>query len=198
MVALVTLNIQSKENMPTDTNRNGQITLILGGTRSGKSSFAQELAEKSGHKLVYIATAEAFDDEMTDRIHRHQQDRGPNWQTVEENRDIASVIAVHSAPQVTLLIDCLTIWLSNLMLAEADIDAAVDQLVKTLSTAQGSIILVSNEVGSGIVPETALGRRFRDESGWMNQRVATAAHNVALITAGLPLWLKRQPAEKIL
>ena len=79
MVALVTLNIQSKENMPTDTNRNGQITLILGGTRSGKSSFAQELAEKSGHKLLYIATAEAFDDEMTDRIHRHQQDRGPNW-----------------------------------------------------------------------------------------------------------------------
>lgn len=177
--------------MPTDTDINAQITLILGGTRSGKSSFAQKLAEQSGNQLVYIATAEAFDEEMANRIDRHQQDRGPAWQTVEESRDLAAAIAAHSAHGTTVLIDCLTIWLSNLMLAEADIAAAQDALGKALTEAPGPIILVSNEVGSGIVPESALGRRFRDESGWMNQTVAAIADSVALITAGLPLWLKQ-------
>ncbi|MEO9598905.1 bifunctional adenosylcobinamide kinase/adenosylcobinamide-phosphate guanylyltransferase [Parasphingorhabdus sp.] len=177
--------------MSADIVKNEHITLILGGTRSGKSSFAQDLAEKNGDKLVYVATAQAFDEEMEDRIHRHQNDRGSGWQTVEETRDLASVITAYSSPETMLLIDCLTIWLSNLMLAEADLETAQDQLVKALSEAPGPIIMVSNEVGAGIVPETPLGRRFRDESGWMNQRVAAAAHDVALITAGLPLWLKQ-------
>lgn len=181
--------------MPATTENQGQITLILGGTRSGKSRFAQELAEESGNALVYIATAEAFDAEMADRIDRHKKDRGPQWQTVEETTDIAAMIAAHSAPQVTILIDCLTIWLSNLMLGpadkELDIETAQEQLAGALTKARGPVILVSNEVGSGIVPDSALGREFRDEAGRMNQRIAAAAGDVALITAGLPLWLKR-------
>lgn len=181
--------------MPADTDINGQITLILGGTRSGKSSFAQKLAEESRKNLLYIATAEAFDQEMTDRIERHQHDRGPDWQTIEESRDIAATIATRSSPQVTILVDCLTIWLSNLMLTDTDIEAASEKLIDALKAAPGPVILVSNEVGSGIVPENPLGRKFRDESGRMNQRVAAISDNVALIVAGLPLCLKSGQAE---
>ncbi|MEW4466212.1 bifunctional adenosylcobinamide kinase/adenosylcobinamide-phosphate guanylyltransferase [Parasphingorhabdus sp. JC815] len=177
--------------MSADNEKQGRITLILGGARSGKSRFAQQLAEESSNKLIYIATAEAFDREMADRINRHKNDRGPRWQTVEEATDIAAVIAAHSRPQVTILIDCLTLWLSNLMLEKADIEAVQEQLIEALDNASGPVILVSNEVGSGIVPDSALGREFRDEAGRMNQRIAAAAGNVALITAGLPLWLKR-------
>lgn len=177
--------------MPIKSDRSGHISLILGGTRSGKSNFAQHFAEQSNRQLIYVATAEAFDEEMTDRISRHQHDRGPQWQTVEETLNLAAAIANHSNPQTTLLVDCLTIWLSNVMLADQNITAAVDGLVEALSSASGAVILVSNEVGSGIVPESALGRQFRDEAGWMNQRIAAAADDVALITAGLPLWLKR-------
>ncbi|QTD56770.1 bifunctional adenosylcobinamide kinase/adenosylcobinamide-phosphate guanylyltransferase [Parasphingorhabdus cellanae] len=180
--------------MPTKSDRSSHITLVLGGTRSGKSSFAQRLAEQNGDKLVYIATAEAFDDEMTDRIARHQQDRGEQWHTVEETLDLATIITTHSAQKTTLLIDCLTIWLSNVMLADRNIATTVDGLAQSISNAPGPVILVSNEVGSGIVPESALGREFRDESGWMNQRIAAAADDVALITAGLPQWLKRDGA----
>ncbi|MEP2102016.1 MAG: bifunctional adenosylcobinamide kinase/adenosylcobinamide-phosphate guanylyltransferase [Parasphingorhabdus sp.] len=180
--------------MPIKSDRSGQITLILGGTRSGKSSFAQKMAEESGRQLIYIATAEAFDEEMTDRIARHQQDRGPVWQTVEEPLDLAAAITAHSSQQTTVLVDCLTIWLSNIMLADQDITAALDALGQALSNASGPVILVSNEVGSGIVPETPLGRQFRDEAGWMNQRMAAVAGDVALITAGLPLWLKQDGA----
>ncbi len=180
--------------MPIKSDRSGHITLVLGGTRSGKSSFAQHLAEESNRQLIYIATAEAFDDEMTDRISRHQQDRGAEWQTVEETLDLAAAITAHSSPKTTILVDCLTIWLSNVMLANQDIATALDALAQALANAPGLVILVSNEVGSGIVPESALGRQFRDEAGWMNQRVAAAADNVALITAGLPLWLKQASA----
>jgi adenosylcobinamide kinase/adenosylcobinamide-phosphate guanylyltransferase len=176
------------------SDRSGHITLVLGGTRSGKSNFAQSLAEESNRQLVYIATAEAFDEEMSDRIARHKQDRGSRWTTVEEPLDIAAVITAHSNQETTLLIDCLTIWLSNVMLAGQDVAAAVDGLAQALSRASASIVLVSNEVGSGIVPESTLGRQFRDEAGWMNQRIAAAAEDVALITAGLPLWLKRASA----
>lgn len=176
------------------SDRSGHITLVLGGTRSGKSSFAQSLAEESGKRLVYIATAEALDEEMSDRIARHKQDRGSRWTTVEEPLDIAAVITAHSNQETTLLIDCLTIWLSNVMLAGQDVATAVDGLAQALSRASASMILVSNEVGSGIVPESTLGRQFRDEAGWMNQRIAAAADDVALVTAGLPLWLKRASA----
>ncbi|GAA0468521.1 bifunctional adenosylcobinamide kinase/adenosylcobinamide-phosphate guanylyltransferase [Parasphingorhabdus litoris] len=180
--------------MPTKSDRSGHVTLVLGGTRSGKSSFAQRLAEESEGDLVYIATAQAFDEEMSDRIARHKQDRGKKWQTIEEPFDLAEIVSSQSSRKTTLLIDCLTIWLSNLMLANHDTDAALENFVSAISSAKGQIILVSNEVGSGIVPETALGRRFRDEAGWMNQRIAAATDEVALVTAGLPLWLKQDSA----
>lgn len=151
-----------------------------------------------GGHLIYVATAEAFDAEMTDRINRHRKDRGPNWQTIEENINIADVILEKSSPGVTILVDCLTIWLSNLMLTETDIVSELDKLIEILTDIRGSVIFVSNEVGSGVVPESPLGRQFPDEAGWMNQRIAAEAGEVALITAGLPLWLKRQEAGRSL
>ncbi len=176
--------------MSSDSNGPPRSTLILGGTRSGKSSFAQRLAEENAGGLIYLATAEAFDAEMTDRINRHREDRGPNWQTVEENIDITNIILEKSSPGTTILVDCLTIWLSNLMLAEVDIENELNKLIGILDDIQGPVIFVSNEVGSGVVPQSPLGRQFRDEAGWMNQRIAASATEVALITAGLPIWLK--------
>lgn len=166
-------------------------TLILGGARSGKSRFAQQLAENSGKpELVYIATAAAYDTEMADRIARHRADRDQRWTTIEEQLALPDIIAHEAAPHRVLLIDCLTLWLSNLMLGAADVIGATTGLLAALGTAEGAIILVSNEVGSGIVPETPLGRAFRDEAGRLNQLVAATADRAALIVAGLPLWLK--------
>jgi adenosylcobinamide kinase/adenosylcobinamide-phosphate guanylyltransferase len=168
----------------------GKCTLILGGARSGKSRFAQALAEQGEGRLVYVATAGAYDAEMEERIERHREDRGERWETVEEQYDLAGVIARHSGSGRTLLVDCLTLWLSNLMLDERDVGAAFDGMIAALEACDGHVILVSNEVGSGIVPETPLGRAFRDEAGRLNQRVAAQADAVALVVAGLPLWLK--------
>jgi adenosylcobinamide kinase/adenosylcobinamide-phosphate guanylyltransferase len=168
----------------------GRTTVILGGARSGKSRFAQGLAEQSEGRLVYVATAGAYDAEMEERIERHRSDRGERWDTVEEQYDLAGVIAGHSGTGKTLLVDCLTLWLSNLMLGEQDVAAVLDGLIAALKACDGHVILVSNEVGSGIVPETPLGRAFRDEAGRLNQRVAAQADAVALVVAGLPLWLK--------
>jgi adenosylcobinamide kinase/adenosylcobinamide-phosphate guanylyltransferase len=168
----------------------GRTTLILGGARSGKSRFAQALAEQSEVRLVYVATAGAYDAEMEERIERHREDRGERWETVEEQYDLAAVIARHSGSGATLLIDCLTLWLSNMMLNEQDVARALDGIIAALKVCDGHVILVSNEVGSGIVPETPLGRAFRDEAGRLNQRVAAQADAVALVVAGLPLWLK--------
>lgn len=169
----------------------GKCTLILGGARSGKSRFAQALAEQGKGPLVYVATAGAYDAEMEERIERHREDRGGRWETVEEQYDLADVIARHSGPG-TMLVDCLTLWLSNLMLGERDVGAATEGLVAALKACDRHVILVSNEVGSGIVPETPLGRAFRDEAGRLNQRIAAQADAVALVVAGLPLWLKGQ------
>jgi adenosylcobinamide kinase / adenosylcobinamide-phosphate guanylyltransferase len=165
-------------------------TFVLGGARSGKSSFAQRLAEESSGELIYIATAQAFDDEMTERITRHKADRGPRWQTVECPVELAEVIAAHPGANKTILIDCLTLWLSNLILGERDVANAVSGLIKALKNSQAQIILVSNEVGQGIVPDNALARRFRDEAGWLNQTIAKTADTVWFVTAGLPQRLK--------
>jgi adenosylcobinamide kinase/adenosylcobinamide-phosphate guanylyltransferase len=164
----------------------------LGGARSGKSRFAQALAEQGQGPLVYVATAGAYDAEMAERIERHRSDRGGRWETVEEQYDLSGALVRHSGSGATLLVDCLTLWLSNLMLGERDVGAALDGLVAALKACDGHVILVSNEVGSGIVPETPLGRVFRDEAGRLNQRVAAEADAVALVVAGLPLWLKGQ------
>ena len=164
--------------------------LILGGARSGKSRYAQSLAEALDGSLIFVATGEAFDDEMADRIDRHQADRGPRWQTVEAPLALGDAIRAHAGPDKLLLIDCLTLWVSNLMHAECDITTATDDLIAAMRDAPGPIILVSNEVGLGIVPDNALARRFRDEAGRVNQAVAAAASEVSFVAAGLPLRLK--------
>lgn len=138
-------------------------------------------------ELVYIATGQALDDEMADRIGRHRADRGPRWRTVECPIDLAAAVVAESAAGRVLLVDCLTLWLSNLMFAEQDSEAASASLVAALAASPSTIMLVSNEVGCGIVPENALARRFRDEAGRLNQAIAAAADTVFLVAAGLTL-----------
>jgi adenosylcobinamide kinase/adenosylcobinamide-phosphate guanylyltransferase len=164
------------------------IVLLLGGARSGKSRIAQTRAEALPGELIYIATGEALDAEMAERIARHRADRGPRWRTAEAPLDLPDAIRRESGH--VLLVDCLTLWLSNLMMCEHDITAATDRLLTALDSATGTVLLVSNEVGLGIVPENALARRFRDEAGRLNQRVAGAADEVLLIAAGLSLRMK--------
>ncbi len=170
--------------------KSGQISLVLGGARSGKSTFAQRLAEVSDSDLVYIATAQAFDTEMAERIFRHQLDRGSRWQTVECPLDLANAIAAHRSESKTILVDCLTLWLTNLMLGNHDVTVATSGLIAELTSTSCNVILVSNEVGQGIVPENPLARRFRDEAGWLHQALAAAADSVWFVTAGLPQQLK--------
>lgn len=167
----------------------GRSLFVLGGARSGKSHHAQAMAEaaaaETGGTLVYIATAQAFDGEMTDRIARHRADRDLRWRTIEAPLSLAETLATSDGAGVVMLVDCLTLWLSNLLLAEADIDAATDTLLSTLATLEGKIILVSNEVGLGIVPDNALARRFRDVAGMLHQRIAGQVDSVDMVAAGL-------------
>ncbi|MFC7290422.1 bifunctional adenosylcobinamide kinase/adenosylcobinamide-phosphate guanylyltransferase [Hirschia litorea] len=166
------------------------VIFILGGARSGKSRRAQALCEALSLKRIYIATGQAFDVEMEDRIKRHQQDRDESWTTVEAPLDLVKAVETHAEPDNVVLIDCLTLWLSNLMHRERDIVLETANLIEALSLASGNIILVSNEVGLGLVPETPLGRAFRDEQGRLNQKIAAMADKVEFIAAGLPLSLK--------
>ncbi|MES2066821.1 MAG: bifunctional adenosylcobinamide kinase/adenosylcobinamide-phosphate guanylyltransferase [Pseudomonadota bacterium] len=164
--------------------------LILGGARSGKSAFAQRQAEGLPGALLYVATAQALDGEMDDRIARHRAERGARWQTLEVPLALAEAIAAHSRPETVLLIDCLTLWASNLLFAEADLASAIDDLTAAIAAAPGKILLVSNEVGLGIVPDNALARRFRDMAGTINQAIARTVDSVVFVAAGLPLVLK--------
>ncbi|GJM03455.1 MAG: adenosylcobinamide kinase/adenosylcobinamide phosphate guanyltransferase [Rhodomicrobium sp.] len=177
----------------SNTTPRGKIDLILGGARSGKSRFAETEAEAYPEK-IYIATAErdksGLDHEMTARIKAHQDRRGENWQSIEEPIEIYSIIDNKSRCGNVILIDCLTLWLSNLMHHQKDLDLHTSRLIESLGKAEGAIIMVTNEVGLSIVPENALARRFRDEQGRLNQILAKAAHNVVFIAAGLPLCLK--------
>ncbi len=167
--------------------------LVLGGARSGKTRYAQRLVEAAGGGIL-IATAEAGDAEMAERIARHQQDRGPDWQTVEEPLRLVETLTALAGSEGDagrpILVDCLTLWLSNLMLAGQNPAQEVERLAACLPGLHTPVILVSNEVGLGIVPENALARRFRDQAGWMNQRIAAAATRVVFVAAGLPLPLK--------
>jgi adenosylcobinamide kinase/adenosylcobinamide-phosphate guanylyltransferase len=164
--------------------------LILGGARSGKTRRALTLAESSGKAPVYIATAQAFDGEMQDRIDRHKAERGDAWRTIEAPLDLPDAISAATAPDTVLLVDCLTLWLSNLTFAQRDIIAQTDHLIQALKDAAGPVLVVSNEVGLGIVPDNALARQFRDDQGRLNQSVAAAVDHVEFIAAGLPLTIK--------
>lgn len=182
-------------------------TLVIGGARSGKSTYAEMLASTSEHannkKIIYIATAQRSDVEMAQRITHHQHTRDKAWRTVEEPIALAAAIEKFSTSESVLLIDCLTVWLSNLLFSEpqdfpevgtitapACFHTERDAFLQALAQAQGDVILVSNEVGQGIVPEGAVSRWFVDEAGRLNQAVAAACEHAVMIVAGLPLKLK--------
>lgn len=168
----------------------GSVVLFLGGARSGKSRLALARAESLRGERVYIATAEALDAEMAERIARHQADRGPHWRTLEVPVALPEAIRSEGVAGRVLLVDCLTLWLTNLMLREHDIADATTRLLSALEQQRGTVLLVSNEVGLGIVPENALARRFRDEAGRLHQRVAAMADEVMFVAAGLALRMK--------
>lgn len=165
------------------------LTLVVGGARSGKSAFAEGLVTASGRARRYIATAEAWDDEMRDRIARHQSDRGPAWTTVEAPLDLAAALAGARSDEA-VLVDCATLWLTNHLLAEHDLAAETAGLLAALAASPAPVVIVSNETGWGIVPENALARRFRDEQGRLNQRLAAVSGLVVTVIAGLPMVLK--------
>ena len=173
-----------------DRKVNISTLLVLGGARSGKSRYAQEIVENARLEPWLIATAQAFDSEMTDRIARHRADRGPSWHLLEEPIQLAQALAQAAQPGRIVLVDCLTLWLSNLMLADIDMEAAGLALAKVLPRLQSPVVFVSNEVGTGIVPENALARRFRDAQGQLNQTLAQACAAVVMVQAGLPVQLK--------
>lgn len=166
-------------------------TLVLGGARSGKSAFAERLTAEMNFTKVYLATATPGDDEMQVRIAQHRKQRGENWITIEEPLALVDTLTRESTIGRVILVDCLTLWLSNLMMAERDPEVEAKRLVRFLDVSRYPIVFVSNEVGLGLVPETPLGRAFRDAQGRLNQTIAAAVNNVAFVAAGLPLWLKR-------
>lgn len=172
--------------------RDAQLTLVLGGARSGKSRYGEAAITALPPPWIYIATAQALDGEMTARVAEHRARRGADWQTVDAPRDLAGALA-RAPNQTPVLVDCLTLWLSNLMLADADIDMEIARLEDALSRWRSPMVLVSNEVGLGIVPDNALARRFRDHQGRLNQRIAARADRVVMMVAGLPMILKEQP-----
>lgn len=166
------------------------IYFIIGGARSGKSSYAESLARNSGSDVIYIATAQAYDDEMQRRIQQHKNQRPGAWVTVEEPIEISDVIRNESAVNNCLLIDCLTLWVTNLLSADKNITDYKDRLVEALGCVKGDIILVSNETGMGVVPLGELTRRYCDEAGWLHQKIAALADQVILMVAGIPVVIK--------
>ena len=171
--------------------------IVLGGARSGKSAYALSLAEATAPERLFVATAEARDDEMAARIARHRSERGPGWATLEEPFKIAEALAEQARPGRVVVVDCLTLWLSNLMLAERDPAPAIAALAEAVAALQGPAILVSNEVGLGIVPDNRLGREFRDWQGEANRAVASACDAAVFVAAGLAVQLKPAPAPDL-
>lgn len=165
-------------------------TFILGGARSGKSVLAERLARESALLLHYIATGQAWDAEMRERIVQHQSRRGPEWTTIEAPIELACAITPLDFDVNAILIDCLTLWVTNLMMAERDMDEAFERLASTIAGAKARIFIVSNEVGLGIVPDNAMARAFRDHAGRLHQKIAAVADEVYFVAAGLPLKMK--------
>jgi len=180
--------------MPPSTDSSQQTHLILGGARSGKSRYAENLAKKSGKEVIYIATAKIFDDEIKKRVERHQQDRQKAWKTIEEPLYLADALSKWSLPENILLVDCLTMWVTNLLSNndETQLRTEVEKLVDHVQNLPGTILFVSNEVGMGIIPMGELTRRYVDEAGRLHQQLAQRVDNVTLMVAGLPLTVKPQ------
>lgn len=168
-----------------------RLSLVLGGASSGKSAFAEALASATGQARVYLATAQPFDAEMQEKIAQHRQQRGPNWRTIEAPTEVAPPIEDLEAGEI-LLFDCATVWLSNLLLAGRDLETEETALGLALAKTRAPVVIVSNEVGSGIVPENALARKFRTAQGQLNRRLAAEAGLVVQVVAGLARPLKGQ------
>ena len=172
-----------------------KLSLILGGAKSGKSRYAETLIERAGGG-VYLATAQAFDGEMTARIRDHQDRRNPAlWQTEEEPLALADALLRLQHTQKPILVDCLTLWLSNLLLAQKEPEAEFAALEAALNLLTRPVVMVSNEVGFGIVPDNALARVFRDHAGCLHQRIAARADRVELVVAGYPVTVKETPVS---
>jgi adenosylcobinamide kinase / adenosylcobinamide-phosphate guanylyltransferase len=167
-----------------------RLTLVLGGARSGKSRHADRLVLERGLLPVYVATAEALDPEMAARIAEHRARRGSSWLTVEEPLDLVGTLRRECDERRAVLVDCLTLWLTNLMVAQRPVRAEMARLVELLPSIRGALVLVSNEVGLGVVPTHAMARTFVDHAGWLHQRIAEQADDVVFMAAGLPLHLK--------
>jgi adenosylcobinamide kinase/adenosylcobinamide-phosphate guanylyltransferase len=183
--------------LETGREGKGSSLLVLGGACSGKSAFAQAQAEASRFEPVFVATAQACDAEMEARIAAHARARDSRWRLIEAPLDLTGAVTAGAGPARVLVVDCLTLWLTNIMLRGDDVDAAADALANAVPGLKGPVIFVSNEVGSGIVPENALARRFRDAQGRLNQAMAQACDGAVLVTAGLPLILKPGPSLKV-
>lgn len=168
------------------------VTLVLGGARSGKSRFGEALVAGHPGRHVYLATAEAGDAEMAERIRRHRERRGSDWVTVEEPLDLPRALEA-AARSGAVLVDCLTLWLTNLLQQSHDVGGATRELLAKLPSLDGPVVFISNEVGLGIVPDNALARAFRDHAGFLHQAVAAAADRVYFVAAGLPMLLKKEP-----
>lgn len=180
--------------MPSYTDSIQQTHLILGGARSGKSRYAENLAKDSGKEVIYIATAQIFDDEIKERVERHKEDRPKTWKTIEEPLHLADTLSKWSSPDNFLLVDCLTMWITNLLSNEDEIllQTEIDKLLNQIQNLPGTIIFVSNEVGMGIIPMGELTRKYVDEAGRLHQQLAQNIDNVILMVAGLPLTIKPQ------
>lgn len=168
--------------------------LVLGGARSGKTGFAERLAMRAGSKPAYLATAQALDAEMRDRVQSHKEQRQGRFATIEEPLELAAAIRTAARSHDVILVDCLTLWITNLIVANRDVAAAVEELLVTLADVKSTrVILVSNEVGLGIVPDNAMARMFRDLAGSAHQRLADICDDVYFVVAGLPMVLKGDP-----
>lgn len=183
------LNAAGSDMVAQATTNN--LTLVLGGAASGKSLFAEKLVVQTGRDRVYLATSQAFDDEMRAKIARHIAQRGPDWTTIEQPIDVAAALACVTDTQAVLL-DCATLWLTNVMLAEMDIEVETRKLLSAVADCRVPVVIVSNEIGLGLVPDNALSRQFREAQGLLNQRIAEIATTVVFVAAGLPMVLKGQ------
>lgn len=166
---------------------------VLGGARSGKTGVALARARASGLAPMMVATAQAFDDEMASRIAAHRAERGAEWGLIEEPLDLARILREEARPDRILVVDCLTLWLTNTLFADRDVEAAITDLGRVFTAPAGPVILVSNEIGFGVVPDNALARRFRDLQGRLNREIAAVADRVTLVVAGLEMIVKTPP-----